>query len=226
VKVILFDIDGTILLGYGAGTRAMTRAGRTICGPAFDLDGIMIGGGLDPIIFDQAARRMGIAEPATLHDAFRAHYLDELRHELENCERRAHVLPGVVALLDDLTQRDDVVVGLVTGNYQLAVPIKFGAVGLPASHFITGGFGDDAPTRPKLVPIALGRLRQSHGVNATAADVIIVGDTPRDVDCALQNGCRCLAVATGRHPRAELEHAGAHRVVDDLRDPQALLSWL
>jgi phosphoglycolate phosphatase len=226
VKVILFDIDGTIMLGHGAGTRAMTRAGRTVCGPAFDLDGIMIGGGLDPVIFDQAARRMGIAEPELLHDAFRARYLDELRHELENCELRAHVLPGVVELLDHLTQRADVVVGLVTGNYQLAVPIKFGAVGLPASHFIAGGFGDDARARPGLVPIALGRVREVRGVDVAMDDVIIVGDTPRDVDCALQNGCRCLAVATGHHPRAELEHAGAHRVIDDLRDPQALLSWL
>jgi phosphoglycolate phosphatase len=226
MKAVLFDIDGTLMLGYGAGTRAMTRAGRAVCGAAFDLQGIMIGGGLDPIIFHEAAVSMGVADPLALHDAFRDRYLDELRAELLAAERRAEVLPGVLALLSQLTGRSDVALGLVTGNYQRAVPIKFDHVGLRPQDFVAGGFGDDARTRPDLVPIALQRMQSALGTAIAAADVIIVGDTPRDVDCALRNGCRCLAVATGGHSLAELNEAGAHRTVADLRDPEPLLSWL
>jgi phosphoglycolate phosphatase len=226
MKAVLFDIDGTLLRGYGAGTRAMTRAGRAICGPTFNLDGVMIGGGLDPIIYGEAARNMGVVDPHTLHDMFRDRYLEELHSELHGAERAAHVLPGVLAVLAQLELRSDVVVGLVTGNYQRAVPIKFQFVGLGLERFKAGGFGDDAPTRPGLVPIAIERLQRLLGHSLHMQDVIVVGDTIRDVDCALQNGCRCLGVGTGAHSIEELSRAGAHRVVADLTDPEPLLSWL
>jgi phosphoglycolate phosphatase len=226
MKVVLFDIDGTLLRGYGAGSRAMLRAGRAICGEAFHMEGIMIGGGLDPIMFDQAARGIGIPDPELLHEAFRERYLSELHVELQAAERRAHLLPGIELLLAQLASRTDVAVGLVTGNYQRAVPIKFAAVGLALQAFCAGGFGDDARTRPGLVPVALERFRGRGGAHVAMQDVIVVGDTPRDVDCALQNGCLCLAVGTGSHAVTELELAGAHRVVKDLSDPDALLSWL
>ena len=225
MKVVLFDIDGTLMHGYGAGTRAMTRAGRAVCGAGFDLDGIMIGGGLDPVIYRQAALKMGLADPDLLHDGFRDRYFEELRIELNGAARRPHVLPGVVALLEALAAKSDVAVGLVTGNYRAAVEIKFSAIGLE-HEFVAGGFGDDATTRPALVPIALERMRARLGGLPAMRDVIIVGDTPRDIDCALTNGCVCLAVATGGHSHAELEAAGAHRVAADLGDPRALLELL
>jgi phosphoglycolate phosphatase len=226
MKAVLFDIDGTLLRGYGAGTRAMTRAGRAICGPTFNLEGVMIGGGLDPIIYGEAARNMGLADPHTLHDLFRDRYIEELHAELHGAERAAHVLPGVLEVLAALELRNDVVVGLVTGNYQRAVPIKFQFVGLGLHRFKAGGFGDDAATRPALVPIALERLRRLLGKTLHMEDVIVVGDTIRDVDCALQNGCRCLGVGTGAHAIDDLLKAGAQRVVADLVDPEPLLSWL
>jgi phosphoglycolate phosphatase-like HAD superfamily hydrolase len=226
MKAVLFDIDGTLLRGYGAGTRAMGRAGRAVCGESFTLDGVMIGGGLDPVIYHEAARNMGLTDPLLLHDPFRDRYLAELQAELLAAERRAHLLPGVLSLLAELERRSDVLVGLVTGNYQRAVPIKFEFVGLGLARFVAGGFGDDAPTRPGLVPIALERMRCAVGTTVRMQDTIIVGDTTRDVDCALQNGCRCLGVGTGAHGLEELLSAGAGRVVEDLSDPEPLLSWL
>jgi len=226
MKAVLFDIDGTLLRGYGAGTRAMTRAGRAVCGPSFNLEGVMIGGGLDPVIYGEAARNMGVADPMTLHETFRERYLEELRAELRAAERVPHLLPGVAALLTELERCSDVVVGLVTGNYQRAVPIKFEFVGLGLQRFMAGGFGDDAPTRPGLVPIAVERCQRLLGRSLRMQDVIIVGDTTRDVDCALKNGCRCLGVGTGAHSVDELLQAGAQRVVADLCDPEPLLSWL
>ena len=226
MKAILFDIDGTLMRGYGAGSRAMTRAGRAVVGAAFSLEGVVIGGGLDPLIFAEALRRGGHADGAAFHESFRERYLHELKHELHAAERRAHLLPGVLALLTELGRRSDVVVGLVTGNYERAVPIKFEFVGLAVEHFKAGGFGDDADHRPGLVPIALDRLGRVLGTALKARDAIIIGDTTRDVDCALRNGCRCLGVGTGAHSLEELTRAGAQRVVEDLSDPEPLLSWL
>jgi phosphoglycolate phosphatase-like HAD superfamily hydrolase len=235
MRAILFDIDGTLLRGYGAGTRAMLRAGRAICGALFDLEGVMMGGGLDPIIYRQAAIKMGLLEHGPLHDAFRERYLQELHTELLAIAsgdpsageiRRPELLPGINALLAELSGRSDVAIGLVTGNYQRAVPIKFGSVGLQLDAFVAGGFGDDADHRPGLVPVALARMQRALGVSLRASDAVIVGDTPRDVHCALQNGCRCLAVGTGTHPVDELLGAGAHRAVHDLSDPEPLLSLL
>ncbi|HTU62687.1 MAG TPA: HAD family hydrolase [Polyangiales bacterium] len=249
MHVILFDIDGTLLRGFGIGSRAMLRAGQAICGLKFDLEGVMISGGLDPIIYREAAIKMGLNDHHTLHDEFRDRYLHELERELRELfaherpptvaeapllhaaaaaagARRPELLPGIHALLQALSGRDDVAVGLLTGNYQRAVPLKFAAVGLDIQAFVAGGFGDDADTRPGLLPVALQRMERALGVGLHAKNVVVVGDTIRDVDCALQNGSRCLAVGTGYRPLEELQKAGAHRVVADLSDPESLLSML
>jgi phosphoglycolate phosphatase len=224
VHVILFDIDGTLMRGHGSGSRALLRAGRAVCGEAFNLEGITISGGLDMAIYESAARAMGMMDPEALHEAFRARYLLELASELASSSPRAELLPGVLPLLAALDARTDVAVGLLTGNYRAAVPIKFKAVGLDYV-FAAGAYGDDARLRHGLVPIALERFAQL-GRRAAAAQVVVVGDTPRDVECAVKNGCRCLGVATGMYGEAALHDAGAHRVVPDLRDPDALLSLL
>jgi phosphoglycolate phosphatase len=226
MKLVLFDIDGTLMLGYGAGTRAMIRAGRALCGDEFSLEGIMIGGGLDPVMFGMAAGRLGLTELTELHLTFRDRYLRELAQELAIAERKAQLLPGVAELLLQLEARDDVLLGLVTGNYRAAVPIKFASVGLALERFPIGAFGDCGPTRPDLVRVALERAALHYGARIDPAHTFVVGDTPRDVDCALHNGCVCLAVATGSHSADELTRAGAHHVVPDLRDASVLLSLL
>ena len=214
MKAVLFDIDGTLMIGHGAGTRAMTRAGRAVCGEAFDLAGIMIGGGLDPVIFHEAALGMGVVDPFALHDAFRDRYLEELQAELIAAEQQPHVLPGVLSLLAQLAERDDVAIGLVTGNYQRAVPIKFKHVGLQPHGFAAGGFGDDARTRPGLVPIALQRLQSALGVSIAAEDAIIVY-TPRD---ALRAAKRLL-LPGGRDWRAQPRRIARGRRTADCARP-------
>lgn len=226
MKLVLFDIDGTLLRGHGAGTRAMLRAGRALHGESFSLDGIMIGGGLDPVIFGSALERLGIAGEATHHAAFRELYLKELALEFVVGGTGPELLPGVQELLAALAPRRDVLVGLVTGNYRAAVPIKFAAVGLDPAQFVVGAFGDCGPTRPDLVRIARERAHAHAGMHIEPLHTIVVGDTPRDVDCARHHGCLCLAVETGYHSAAELRSAGAHHVAPDLRDASVLLSLL
>jgi phosphoglycolate phosphatase-like HAD superfamily hydrolase len=227
VKLLLFDIDGTLLRGHGAGNRAMVRAGRALHGESFSLEGIAMGGGLDPVIFAGAMERLGILEHASHHDAFRERYLKELASEFATtAEKRPELLPGVQALLSTLATRRDVLIGLVTGNYRAAVPIKFAAVGLDPAQFVIGAFGDCGPTRPDLVRIARERAHAHAGRHIEPLHTIIIGDTPRDVDCALKHGCLCLAVETGYHSAAELRSAGAHHVAADLSDANVLLSLL
>ena len=85
-----------------------------------------------------------------------------------------------------------------------------------------GAFGDEAPSRPELVPVAAERFAVAHGTRIAPSCILVIGDTPRDVHCALENGCRALAVATGLHSIDVLRDAGAHVVVEDLRDPAPL----
>lgn len=206
----------------------MVRAGRALHGERFSLDGISIGGGLDPVIFAGALQALGIDDHLPHHDAFRDRYLLELAAEIANTEsaRPPQVLAGVTELLAALALRTDVLIGLVTGNYRAAVPIKFKPVGLDPAQFVIGAFGDCGPTRPDLVRLARERAQAHAGVSFEPTRTIVIGDTPRDVDCALHHGCLCLAVATGGHSEDELRRAGAQHVAADLRDPNVLLSLL
>jgi phosphoglycolate phosphatase-like HAD superfamily hydrolase len=225
VRLVLFDIDGTLLFGRGVGARAMTRAGRLLLGERFTLDGIDFGGALDPWIFRQAAERFGHTDPGSLHAAFHDAYLVELARELEAPELRPVILPGVARALEVLRGRRGLTLGLVTGNYRRAAPLKLGAVGIDPARFTLGAFGDEAPTRPELVRLALERWAES-GASPDPRRAVVIGDTPRDVDCAQKNGCRCLAVATGAHSVKALASAGADAVVPDLTDLTVLESWL
>jgi len=227
MRLLLFDVDGTLMRAHGAGSRAMTRAGRAVCGDAFSLEGVSIAGGLDPVIFADAGRRMGLADPMPLHDAFHDAYLAALEVEmLADVPRKPQVLPGVVELLRTLKPRSDLTLALVTGNYRRAVPIKFAAVGLDFSLFEFGAFGGEAPTRPELVKLALDTHATRSAGASSATDAFVIGDTPRDVDCAHKNGIPCVAVATGVFSAEELRGAGADHVLDGLHEAQRFLSLL
>jgi phosphoglycolate phosphatase len=214
MRLILFDIDGTLLRAHGVGARAMTRAGCRLFGPGFTLDGIDFGGALDPWIFGQAVQRLGHHDPSHLHPEFRDLYLLELAQELEQSAERPVILPGVAAALAAVRTDSRATMGLVTGNYARAAPLKLRAVGIDPAQFSVGAFGDDAPTRPDLVRLAMGQWRARADPDPRC--VVVIGDTPRDIDCAKKNGCRSIAVATGWHTVAQLEAGGADVVLPDL----------
>ncbi|HVW23740.1 MAG TPA: HAD family hydrolase [Polyangiaceae bacterium] len=220
--LILFDIDGTLLHSGGVGGSAMERAGRRVLGPAFSLEGIDFGGALDPWIYREAASRMGRHDAHEFHDAFHAAYLDELTLALAGAERLPQLIPGVEAALRDLAGRAHLTIGLVTGNYSKAAPMKLRAAGLDPSVFLVGAFGEDGPTRPDLVRLAIEKWAL-RGAEPNRERVVVIGDTPRDVDCAKKNGCRSIAVATGRHTYEQLRATDADEVVRDLAALGALL---
>jgi len=225
-KLLLFDLDGTLLLTHGAGMRAMTRAAAGLLGDHYSFDGVTIGGGLDPWLYHEAARLRGIDNAAEHHETFREIYARELAAELARDDPPSRVLPGVLDLLAHLRRRDDVVLGLLTGNYAHTGPIKLRHVGIEPDWFAVHAWGDEAPDRPALIPLARDRCRAVAGHAPQGSDVIVIGDTPRDIDCAHRHGCVAFAVATGPHSTLELTEAGAEHVVEDLSDPAPLLSLL
>lgn len=226
VSVLLFDLDGTLLLTGGAGARAMERAGRRIFGDRFSFDGVVVSGGLDPLLFAEAARLSAIADAHLHHEQFQHFYLQALAEELERGRDAVRMLPGIDRLLRRLASEADTTLGLVTGNYRRAAPLKLRAAGVDPAQFQVSAFGDEAPDRPGMVRLAMERHHARTGRVLEPSRYIVVGDTPRDVHCARANGCRCFGVATGRYSTQQLSSAGADVVADSLEDAAPLLELL
>jgi phosphoglycolate phosphatase len=135
-------------------------------------------------------------------------------------------LPGVRALLAELNSRPDVVQGLLTGNLEACCPVKLGAAGLDYSVFTLGAFGSDSADRNTLLPVAVAKYESLIGEAISPDRIVVIGDTPADVECATTHGARCLAVASGAYDRAALEATNATFCVNDLSDVQTVLGLL
>jgi phosphoglycolate phosphatase len=225
-KLVLFDIDGTLVLTGRAGVRGMNRALHEVLGVRDGLDGIPVAGRTDWAILDEAVRRCGRTLDAALLDELRALYVQRLAEEIQHRgEGRKEVLPGIRPLLDELSARRDVAIGLITGNFIKGAEVKLGHFDL-WRYFRFGGFGDDAADRNLLVPVAVDRAR-THGVPALPMrDVVVIGDTPADVACAQAVGATAVAVATGGSSVEELRATGADYVFGDLDAYGVLLAAL
>ena len=217
-KLILFDIDGTLVLTGGAGIRAMNRAGEAVLNVPNLLDGVPVAGRTDWIIMHDALRNAGHDLDADLFERMRAVHHRFLREEIAGPgEGVKDVMPGIRELLPQLQRRDDVVLGLLTGNFEEAARIKLGHFDL-WDFFRCGAFGDDAPDRNALVPFAVRRAAESGLGPFEYADVVVIGDTPHDVACANAVGALPVAVATGTFSTSQLRETGARLVLEDLSD--------
>jgi len=229
-SLLLFDIDGTLLKTGGMGMQAMYTVAERLFGPGFVWDGIVPSGHLDPLIFAEAAALNKLSDHEAHHDRFRDHYLEQLETFLTEHRHKVETMPGVHEMLGMLRKRlaekGDVVLGMLTGNYSKAVPIKLKAIGVDPAWFTITAFGDEASSRPGLVEVALRKYKAAYGHDAERDRVIVIGDTPRDVQCAKAHDCRCLAVSTGEYSVDELLAAGADLAVSDLSDPSPLLALL
>lgn len=225
-RLLLFDIDGTLLLSGGAGGRAMTRAFAETFGHPEAFAGVSMAGRTDGFLLDTALARTGMTASEAARDRFRTLYLTHLAHELEQPGTGRHgLLPGVDTLLAELGRRPEVHLALVTGNYRDGARLKLARVGL-WDRFPWGAFADDAVDRNALVPVALARAT-AHGVPAMPPhQITVIGDTRFDVECARAGGVRAVGVATGGASRGDLEASGADLVLDDLTDVGRLLHFL
>jgi phosphoglycolate phosphatase len=222
MRVLLFDIDGTLLRAYGAGSEAMRRAAEELLGERIRGAQIDLGGALDPWIFERLAAHGGYEIDDATHARFRPLYARLLVEHLEKPESKCLAMPGVHALLAHLREARRWTMGLLTGNYAETGAIKLRKAGIEVEQFEIAAWGDMSKTRPGLVPIALSQLKRK----VDPRDVIVIGDTVRDVHAAHHNGAVCLAVTTGGSTRSQLEEAGADVVLDNLADLEAVLKHI
>jgi phosphoglycolate phosphatase-like HAD superfamily hydrolase len=224
-KLVLFDIDGTILLTAGAGRRAIvaTLAGEVDDASAFDR--IRFDGKTDPQIVAEMLTAAGQPEPqeSPRVRALCERYLELLARELDQPTTRTTVMPGVHPLLDRLEAEAGVVLGLLTGNLAEGAALKLRSGGIAPERFRVGAYGSDAAHRPDLPRIAARRAEPIFGRVPRGAEVVIIGDTPADVTCGAGIEARALAVATGAYSVADLEACGAHAVFETLRDTDAVV---
>lgn len=224
-KILLFDIDGTLLLTGKAGYRALTRTFKELFGVARGFDEIPVAGMTDEIILTAALERAGVAAGPEARARFHARYCELFADELLFPGPRKGLMRGVAALLETLSRYDDVRCGLVTGNFARPAQIKLEHFAL-WRFFHFGAYGDDAPVRDELVPIAVDRARREGVAVERAGDVVVIGDTPLDVQCAVAAGARSVAVSTGSYDEVALRETGAHVVLTDLRDTDEVVELL
>jgi phosphoglycolate phosphatase-like HAD superfamily hydrolase len=224
--LILFDIDGTLVLTGGAGGRAMSLAFEEIFGIRDAFRGIAMAGRTDAWIVSDTAAAHRIPPDSPDLARFPHIYLRHLAAELQQPGNgRKGTMPGVRKLLDTLAARDDVYLALLTGNYEAGARLKLEYFDL-WRYFPCGAFGDDAPQRNGLVSKAVAQIAACGGPVFSAADATVIGDTPLDVECASFCGARSLAVATGSHSVEELRAAGADEVLPDLSDTEQVMRIL
>jgi phosphoglycolate phosphatase-like HAD superfamily hydrolase len=221
MKLVLFDVDGTLIRADGAGRRALSAAFAEVWGlepGAVEAAGRQVDyrGRLDPWIHGEIARHLGI-ELAPRREPMIRSYLRHLGRDLE--ERPARALPGVPGLLRFLGRREDRALGLLTGNLPEGARLKLGSAGLDGS-FAFGAYGDDAPARDELGPVALRRAEEVLGLELPPGQVTVVGDTEHDVSAARASGFRALAVATGWTEPEDLRSSDPDLLLEDLSDWQ------
>lgn len=229
MKLLLFDIDGTLIRSNGVGRRAMMRTFEHILGDGATLDEIRMGGMTDPLIIAEAMERAGYHADeirALMPDVLR-HYPGELARGLSPAsdEPKPQTQSGVRDLLDHLAERDDVVIGLLTGNIETGAWLKLHSVGLH-EYFTFGAFGDEGPEREKLPAIAIERAWEESRHRFEGENVVIIGDTPHDVTCGAHLGVRTVMVTTGSYDAAALEDAGADVILLDLSNLNDVLQAL
>lgn len=225
MTLVLFDIDGTLISSGRAGVRGMNRSFEREFGVSGALDAVTVAGRTDRAIVTEVLIRAGQeADDDTIARVRDAYLLDLPVALADPNARQTGVLPGVVSLLDHLDTRTDVVVGLLTGNFVRGAEIKLGHFGL-WSRFSFGAFGDHHTNRRDLVPVAVDAAVAAGHPRFDFSHVVIIGDTPADVDCAHAHGARAIAVATGPFSHQDLVATGAAFVVATLEglDADAVL---
>jgi phosphoglycolate phosphatase-like HAD superfamily hydrolase len=225
LTVLLFDVDHTLLAAGGAGFRAMDRAFLELYGVENATRGITPDGKTDPMLFGEALVRRRLAAPGDPPPPELVRRYEEL-FPGEMAAPPAKLMPGVRELLQELSPRPELMLGLLTGNLERTARVKVAAFGLERC-FAFGAYGSDHGDRLQLPPIAIERAERLAGRPiGLGRHVVIVGDTPRDVVCALAWGATAVGVATGRSSSRQLLDAGAHLVFEDLSETGAILTAL
>jgi phosphoglycolate phosphatase len=223
-RLVLWDIDGTLVDGAGLGRDAFLDAFEQVVGaPAQQL--VPFAGRTDLEIALDLLDTAGVRDGELLLERFHAELARAMAERADLVRERGHALPGAHEALQRLAGEPDVIQSLLTGNIEANAGVKLGAFGLDRHlDFEIGAYGSDHRRRSELVAVALRKTREVRGIDLAPADAVLIGDTPLDVAAALDGGARAVAVASGPYGEGELREAGAHAVLPDLTDAEAVVA--
>lgn len=216
---VLWDIDHTLLQTRGVGGEVFAEAFEAATGRAMSAGMAKAAGHTEPVLLRKTLHLNGITEAGTeVSERFFREQAAGYRGREEELRTRGRVLPGVEAALRSLDRQPHVLQSVLTGNTQAAARIKLATFGLDHRLDLdVGAYGDDDEERPALVRIAMHRAQQQSGIEfQDPRQVVLIGDTPKDVDAAKASGVRVIGVASGSSAPDDLREAGADRVLGSL----------
>ena len=222
--LVLFDIDGTMLLAHGAGRRSVHQAMQDVFGASGPSDHAF-DGKTDPQIVRELGTMAGVSDevitdrmPAALE-----RYYSYLEADITSAPHTVELLPGVHSVLDALEAEHGVMLGLLTGNIEAGAVLKLRAVDIAPERFVVGAYGSDAPVRPELPAIAQSRAVARLGAELPGSRIVIIGDTPDDLTCGRAIGAQAIGVETGRFTAAQLHPYAPLAVFANLADTDAVV---
>lgn len=227
MRLVLFDIDGTLLNSGGMGRVAMQRALGLVFGspgnPSYRYDGKT-----DKQIVRDVMRMEGHSDEhidARMEQLIGI-YLEGLREGSKSGKFNVRPLEGVVPILDALDGRDDVILGLLTGNVEPGARIKLKAAGIDPDRFRINAFGSDHEHRPELPAIAQRRAGETLGLEIAGDRVVVIGDTPADIECGRSLGAKAIGVASGHYTVEQLESHKPYAVFPSLKNTPHVLETI
>jgi len=224
MKLIFFDIDGTLISAGGAGTRSLNKAFEEVLGIKEAFKNFEMAGKTDIQIIKEGLKLLGIKNNSNvLISQIIESYIKNLKHEINNNSK--HLKPGVKYFIEFLYYDFKYPLGLLTGNLESGAKIKLEPFGLN-SFFSFGAFGSDHEDRNFLLPIGIERFISKFNLKVHFHQCIVIGDTPRDVTCAKIYGAKAIAVATGPYSVDELKKTDADIVVENLTEINKILPLL
>jgi phosphoglycolate phosphatase-like HAD superfamily hydrolase len=222
--LVLWDIDHTLIATRGVGSQVYAEAFRAVTGR--DLDAMPpLAGGTEPVIFREALGLHGIANDSDLFSRFADAQARGYAEHADQLRQQGHALPGAADALRELAHQGDIVQSVLTGNTRPSAEIKLRAFDLDKYlNMEVGAYGTDAEARAGLVTIARQRAEAAYRTRFDQSSIVLIGDTPNDVEAALSSGTRIIAVATGSSSTADLTVAGAATVLQDLSHTRELVN--
>jgi phosphoglycolate phosphatase-like HAD superfamily hydrolase len=228
MRLILFDIDGTLLLTGGIGQTSARVSLKRVFGTAGRLDEFYPGGRTIEAIFQDTLEDAGISRTdyKEKRDSLYADFFEEFKNRLDSKAYQIRPLPGAMQLVEELNVLPGIILGLVTGNHQFTARYKLSSAGFDLALFPIGAYGDEAKHRPDLIPLARGRAAESAGQEIDGFDTVMIGDTTRDVLSAKEAGAFSIAVASGTDDLDMLEAVSPDVLLDGLGDVASILEIL